>query len=92
MSLKASITTTARIAKLERSTATRAFDRKLTSEEDDRAIIERVVTRAKLGEAKPLRVYFRHLRHGRIPLSLPAPKKKRQAKAKAVTKLRGKAP
>ena len=46
MSLTASITRTAvRIAKLERLEATRAFDRKLISEEDDRAIIKRVVTR-----------------------------------------------
>ena len=71
MSLKASITRpAARIAKLERLTATRAFDRKLISEEYDKAIIERVVTGAKLGEAEPLRVYFRHLRHRRILLSL----------------------
>ena len=45
MSLKASITRpAARIAKLQRPTATRAFDRKLISEEYDEAIIERVVT------------------------------------------------
>ena len=46
MSLKAAISrNAARIDELERPTATRAFDRKLISEEDDRAIIERVVTR-----------------------------------------------
>jgi hypothetical protein len=101
MSLKACITATAAtIKRLERLEATRAFDRKLISEEDDKAIIERVVTGAKLGEAEPLRVYFRHLRHGRMPLSLLAPlspssstpKKRARAKAKPATKLPGKAP
>ena len=38
----------ATIKTLERLEATRAFDRRLISEEDDRAIIERVVTGAKL--------------------------------------------
>ena len=98
MSLKACITATAAtIKRLERLEATRSFDRKLISEEDDKAIIERVVTGAKLGEAEPHRVYFRHLRHGRMPLSLSAPlspsvEKKGRAKAKLATKLPGKAP
>ena len=65
---------------LERPTATRAFDRKLISEEDDRAIIERVVTGAKLGEAEPLRVNFRRLRHGRMPLSVTVPEEGRRAR------------
>ena len=46
MSLKASITRpAARIAKLQRPTATRAFDRKLISEEYDEAIIVRIPTK-----------------------------------------------
>lgn len=57
MSLKASITRpAARIAKLQRPTATRAFDRKLISEEYDEAIIERVVT-DQARRAEPVEVY-----------------------------------
>ena len=45
----------------------------LISEQDDAAIVARVVAGAKLGEAEPLRIYFGHLKRGGTPIAPMAP-------------------